>query len=92
VRTIKLFAVIGLAVALVAVPALTQTTTRACNVTCDAASNKIKVSLNSDVLVLKCNETARWVFRRQQYGKSQVQAQSLQLPLGQTSHDRRSKS
>jgi hypothetical protein len=63
VRTIKLFAVIGLAVALVAVPALTQQQPKVVNVTCDTASNKIKVSLNPVVLVIKFNETARWVFQ-----------------------------
>ena len=61
-RTIKLFAVIGLAVALVAVPALTQQQPKDVLVTCDTANNKINVSLNPVVLVIKFNETARWVF------------------------------
>jgi hypothetical protein len=76
VRTIKLFAVIGLAVVLIAVPALTQQQ-KVVNVTCDTASNKIKVSLNPVVLVIKFNETARWVFDAS-VGNCQVQGQSLQ--------------
>jgi hypothetical protein len=81
VRTIKLFAVIGLAVALVAVPALTQQQPKVVNVTCDTTNNKIKVSLNPVVLVIKFNETARWVFSSD-LGACKVKDQKLD-PNGQ---------
>ena len=62
-RTIKLFAVMGLAVALIAVPVLTQQPQpKVVNVTCDAQNNIIKVSLNPVVLVIAAKDTARWVF------------------------------
>jgi hypothetical protein len=59
VRTIKLFAVIGLAVALMGVWAMAQAP-KDVNVTCD--QNKIKVDVNPVRLSLAAKETVRWIF------------------------------
>jgi hypothetical protein len=59
VRTIKLFAVIGLAVALMGVWAAAQAS-KTVNVTCD--QNKIKVDVNPVQLSLTAKETVRWIF------------------------------
>jgi len=61
VRTIKLFAVIGLAVALVGVLAIAQAS-KTVNVTCDQSQNKIKVDVNPVQLSLTAKETVRWIF------------------------------
>jgi hypothetical protein len=61
VRTIKLFAVIGLAVALMGVLAIAQAS-KTVNVTCDQSQNKIKVDVNPVQLSLTAKETVRWIF------------------------------
>jgi hypothetical protein len=59
VRTIELFAVIGLAVALMGVLAMAQAS-KPVNVTCE--QNKIKVDVNPVQLSLTAKETVRWIF------------------------------
>jgi hypothetical protein len=61
VRTIKLFAVIGLAVALMGMLAIAQAS-KTVNVTCDQSQNKIKVDVNPVQLSLTAKETVRWIF------------------------------
>jgi plastocyanin len=61
VRKIKLFAVIGLAVALMGVLAMAQAS-KPVNVTCEQNQNKIKVDVNPVQLSLTAKETVRWIF------------------------------
>jgi plastocyanin len=79
VRTIKLFAVIGLAVALVGVLAIAQAS-KTVNVTCDQSQNKIKVDVNPVQLSLAAKETVRWIFSST--GSNSVGACKVPLKAG----------
>ena len=63
-KALKVLAVVGLAVALVTVPALTQgqQPNVIVNVTCNQQANKINISLNPVKLVIAKKDIARWVF------------------------------
>ncbi len=94
-RTIKVLAVLGLAVALVVVPALAQGQQQPqpkvveVKVTCDTQENKIKVSINPVRLNLAAKETVRWVFSGQRgdsVGECKVEGGQLN-PRGTTLKD-----
>jgi hypothetical protein len=89
VRTIKLFAVIGLAVALVAVPALTQgQQPTTINVKCSAATPS-KPEVDNRSVTLKQGSQVQWVFNANLntcVDKDLASAKiTLNIPAGQTS-------
>jgi hypothetical protein len=88
VRTIKLFAVIGLAVALVAVPALTQgQQPTTINVKCSAATPS-KPEVDNRSVTLKKDSQVQWVFDAKLNTCVQNLASAkitLNIPAGQTS-------
>jgi hypothetical protein len=88
VRTIKLFAVIGLAVALVAVPALAQgQQPTTINVRCSAATPS-KPEVDSQSVTLSRGQQVQWVFAAnlntcvQNLASAKI---TLNIPAGQTS-------